>query len=41
VGIGNARKALQNGNFWDYVAPNDRFKETLSHYVDAVEKYEH
>jgi RHS repeat-associated protein len=41
VGIGNARTALQNGNFWDYVAPNDRYKETLSHYIDAVEKYDH
>ena len=40
VGIGNVRTALKNGNFWDYVAPNDRYKEKLSHYIDAVERYQ-
>jgi RHS repeat-associated protein len=41
VGIGNVRTALRNDNFWDYVAPNDRFKEKLSHYIDNAERYDH
>jgi RHS repeat-associated protein len=41
VGIGNVRTALRNENFWDYVAPNDRFKEKLSHYIDNAERYDH
>jgi len=41
VGIGNVRTSLRNDNFWDYVAPNDRFKEKLSHYIDNAERYDH
>jgi RHS repeat-associated protein len=41
VGIGNARTALKSDGFWDYVAPNDRYKEKLSTYIDAVERYDH
>jgi RHS repeat-associated protein len=40
VGGGNARQALRSGTFWDYVAPTDRFKEKLSHYIDQVEQYQ-
>lgn len=41
AGLGHTRTALKNDNFWDYIAPNDRFKEKLSTYIDAVEKYDH
>jgi hypothetical protein len=40
VGVGNGRGALRSGTFWDYVAPTDRFKEKLSHYIDSVEQYQ-
>jgi hypothetical protein len=41
AGLGNVRTALKDNNFWDYVAPNDRYKEKLSTYIDAVERYDH
>jgi RHS repeat-associated protein len=38
IGIGQTRKNLRAGAFWDYVDPN--LKESVAHYVGAVERFD-
>jgi hypothetical protein len=40
-GIGNVRTTLKNDNLGLRCAPNGCYKEKLSHYIDAVERYDH
>jgi hypothetical protein len=38
LGIGQTRTNIKNGNFWDYTDRN--LGETVTHYVNSVEKYD-